>query len=284
MRFIPGLLLLACLVAVPACGEEPAPGATLENAIDALEKQDGFHIELTAEMPNESGMDPFYYAWKGWMHNPDVSYFKMEGGPGTEVYSKGRTAVAREGRRKNWRVEDAGDDSKRVDPLKHLREFKKHTTGATFLSEAIVGEAQKNGERVRGVVVSETPETVVMRLAQGDDVTFPRADVTLSACRVVESAPPADSVRGLLDAMSIDEKDIVWERSKLSLHVWVGKTDGLIRKALASLDAEVNTPGAKPGTLADRIKPKATFEITDYNKDVGLDRIPADVRALLKLD
>ncbi len=241
---IAGALALG-LAAMSAGAEEPTAAGLFDKAIDNLTAQQGFHMKLDSEMAASKGVDPLVGGWEGWVLNPDVSFFKMVGGKGTEVVNKGEKSAYREGgRRAKWKLGMWSEDARRSDPMNYLRGFKQYSAGAEFLPE-------------------ETFESI--------------------PCRIVQARPPADSVRGLLEGVGISEEDIDWPKSTLTLRLWVGKDDLLLRKAEADLDAVVLDPAGDSRKEPEKLRAKATFLIFKYNEEIGVDRLPEEVRELLAL-
>jgi hypothetical protein len=102
-------------------------------------------------------------------------------------------------------------------------------------------------------------------------------------CRVVSARPPAETVKGLLEGVDISEEDIDWTRSTLTLRLWVGKDDQLLRQAVADLDATVIDPAGTKDRPPEKLLAKAVFKISRYNTDIGVERLAPEARELLQI-
>lgn len=232
---------IACLVGARAEEKASAP-SLFEKSIDGLTSQKSFRMKLDSVM-EAKGSAPVTGGWEGWVQNPDFSYFRTTGGQPLDVFNKGEKSAYREGGRQGkWRAGKWTADPRRADPMEYLRSLKQYSAGAKFLEDETVDKLK---------------------------------------CRVVETTAPAETVRGLLEGVGIEEGDIDWEKSRLELRLTVSDDEDcvLLRRAVARLDALVVDPaGGKEHLLAH-----ATFDITEYNKPIPMEEVPPQVREILKL-
>ncbi len=93
-------------------------------------------------------------------------------------------------------------------------------------------------------------------------------------CVVYEVTATGEAARPFIGE-GIPEEAVDWTRVKLTLRLWVEKADALLRKV--TVDCEVwMGEGLQPGVL-NPLPLKIVFEVVDYNKEVGLDKIPTAV-------
>lgn len=219
--------------------ETPTAAALFERAMDNLGKQEGYHMSLEAESTvDEQGKMFTRITSKGWVRNPDLGIFQVEGLKGAQgtVFHKGSILLDKDAVRDKWW--DGKDLPKRfqdvrlANPVEYLTEFRKLSTGASFAAD------EKIGER---------------------------------ACRVVRLEIPTDAIKNFIGKMGILEEAIDWPTAKCSLRFWIGADDTLLLRGVA--DCEVTVLDADAGGTPTHLTPTAKFEIFDYNQGVGLDQI-----------
>lgn len=318
-KLAPGALFAAAVVLSPLwAGADPTSGKdAFTNALKNTKAAAAFRVKVGMEVTLGEGMQPMGISAEGWIKNPDLSYFKMNGfgGMETEAFHKGTKSCRKDAVTGEWVIEegDEGDlgGQKLQNPLEYVKAF-----------EPFADKAELAGEE---------------EITQGTEKI---------PCIVLKMNPPAEALKGFLSGMGLPDAAVDWQKAKVVLRSWISKDKQVFRQLIADVELEIaglqmpgaegddddsideggkkpkhhkkpkvegpgpkqpgdggdkkdpkdppkaggDKPGDKPGaepagdenppTPAMKLTPKAKFEMFDYDKDPSGD-VPKEVKAKL---
>ncbi len=288
-------VVLSALLAAPAAraqGEtEIAAGAYFEKALENMTKKEGFHVRLGAEVSLGEGMAPMSITSEGWVRNPDLAFYKMTamGGLETETYRKGNVSLRRDAAGE-WQVEEGEGglgDQRLANPMEYLNEFKKYSKDAVYLQneklnelECRVIKADPPAEAIRGFIGGiGIPEAAIdWKKAKLVFRVWISKDDSLVRQVIADLEVELAGFGGGLDDPAFE--DDLGSETKSGDETKDGKKEGEPAKGG---DDDLGFEGGDEFSQPMKLTPRARFEIFDYDKNVGLDRIPEVVKKKLKI-
>lgn len=280
-------------------------------SLEIVAKQEGFHIKLSAEVSLGEGMAPMAIVSNGWVRNPDLAYFKVTqmGGQEEETWRRGKKSLRRDATGQWQLEEDQGGrgDNKLTNPLEYLNEFSKYSKGASYL------ENEKLGDVECRVVKSTPPATAIRSFIGG--IGIPEQAINWDTAKLsfrVWIGKDDFLVRQLIADLEIelagmggDLTDPGFDEDEPTGSDPAGK-EGAGKKQSRDEGNSIDRDGKQDGDEAKKgddkktdedefdegdefsqpmkLTPQAKFLIFDYNKDIGADKIPADVKKKLGIE